>query len=234
MHPAASRGFPGRKPCGFTLVELLIVLSVLIALTAIGVPALTTMKSRAEGAQCREHLRAWGIAIGSYAADHDGMVHWEQWHPISNQPKKCSPYVPYWTGGTTTGESLDLHLKQRCCPAVKWNKDEGGNGPVSYAMIQPAGVSKVGLTAWTEQGRSSDYPLAKVTKPARFILMIDATGNGGTVSNATDFQTKVKPLTEAGPQLRHKHSVNALMADFSIRTMTWDEIESDLGQWTKF
>ena len=126
---------------GFTLIEWLATVSLVIVLATVGVPVLRMMKSRSAASRCIAHLHDWGITIGSYAADHDGKVHWEQWHPISHQPKKCSPYVPYWTGGTTSGASFDIHLKERCCPAVSWNKEREGNAPVSYAMIQPVGVS---------------------------------------------------------------------------------------------
>lgn len=219
---------------GLTLVEMFFALCLIIVLTAVGIPALSSMGSRAEDSRCRENLRTWGHAIGSYAADHDGRINWEHWHSISHDPKKCSPYVPYWTGGTTTSESFDIQLKQRCCPAVEWDAKQDGNAPVSYAMIRPSCVPKVGVTARMKDDRSSDYPLSQITKPARFILMIDATGDGTTIAGPADFHAKVKPLTLEGGNLRHHHTVNALMADYSIRTFAWDEIESGLEQWTTF
>lgn len=233
MFPEAKNSRTRVGSRGLTLVELLLAVGLFLALTAVGVPALSSMKSRADDTRCRENLHTWSLAIGSYAADHDGSINWEHWHSISHDPKKCSPYVPYWTGGTTTSGSFDIQLKQRCCPAVGWDRKQGGNAPVSYAMIRPSGVSKVGVTARMKADRSSDYPLASITKPARFILMIDATGEGSTIAGAADFHAKVKPLMQDAEKPRHHRTVNALMADYSIRTMTWDEIARGMDEWTR-
>lgn len=111
------------------------------------------------------------------------------------------------------------------------------NSPVTYSTIQPQGVSKVGITGRIN-GASSDYPLSRITKPSRFMLLIDKMNAGGTsgysISTPEDFNSRVKPLTQSGPNLRHNRKVNALMADFAVREMTWRDIERSLNQWTAF
>ena len=87
-------------------------------------------------------------------------------------------------------------------------------------------------------GTSSDYPLSRITKPSRFMLMIDTMTAAGTsgysISTPEDFNSRIKPLTQSGPNLRHNRKVNALMADFAVRKTNWRDIERSLNQWTAF
>jgi prepilin-type processing-associated H-X9-DG protein len=171
--------------------------------------------------------------MGGYAADHDGRLNWEYWPSIGNDPLTYSPYVSYWTGDSEDRSGFAMQLKQRCCPAVKWNS-RVSNSPVTYATIQPVGVTKVGITGRIN-GLSSDYPLSRIKNHARFMLMIDALSSGSySISTREDFIARVKPLTLRGPNLRHSNSVNALFADYSVREMSWNEIEKGLKYWTTF
>lgn len=223
---------------GFTLIELLVVVLIIIVLAAISYPTIGSMRATAKRSECMGQLRSWGVAMGGYAADHDGRVNWEHWPSIGWEELKASPYVHYWTGGTVDFEghnhmgAFDYQLKQRCCPAVKVSP--GTNAPVSYATIQPVGISKVGITGRVN-GNSSDYSLARIDNAAHFMLMIDAMpGSSYSIQSTTDFTSRVKPLTEDGVDERHNnHTVNALLGDFSVRSMTWSEIQKGLklGQW---
>lgn len=229
---------PARKSgsfSGFTLVELLVVIVIIAGLTAIGFPVARKMKESAARTQCMTQLRSWAVAIGGYSADHDGKIEWEPWPSIGEDPLKYSPYVSYWTGDSNDRSGFETQLKQRCCPAVGWKPTKGGpNSPVTYAMIQPVGVAAVGISGRAERGQSSAYPASLIKKPSRFMLMIDATGAGYTVSTAAQFQTKIKPLTVTGSEARHQKSVNALFADFSVKSMTWADINRGLSYWSTF
>ena len=67
------------------------------------------------------------------------------------------------------------------------------------------------------------------------IETVAAVGNSGySVSTEDQFRTRVKPLTVDGSNLRHDHAVNALFADYSVRPMSWKEVESGLKWWSTF
>ena len=221
---------------GFTLVELLVVIVIIIVLVSIGFPLAKNMQANSTRAQCINQLRTWGVAMGGYSADHDGKVNWEHWPSIGNDPLSYSPYIVYWTADSDDRTGFEMQLTQRNCPAVKYNK-KAGNSPVNYSTIQPTGVAKVGITGRIN-GQSSDYPLAKIKNPARFMFMIDtmaAAGKTGySINTADDFTSRVKPLTMKGVNLRHKNAVNALFADFSVRQMNWAEVEKGLTYWATF
>ena len=229
--PARKSGFVS----GFTLVELLVVIVIIAALTAIGFPVAKRMKEAAARTQCMTQLRSWAVAIGGYSADHDGKIEWEPWPSIGTDPLHYSPYVSYWTGDSEDSSGFEAQLKQRCCPAIGWKRVSGGpNSPVTYATIQPVGVAAVGITGRAEKGLSSAYSASLIKRPSKFMLMIDATGAGYSVSTATQFQAKVKPLTVAGKDARHQQTVNALLADYSVRAMTWSEINRGMTNWSTF
>lgn len=229
-----------RTPRGFTLVELLVVITIIVVLAAVGFPTMARMKASSNNSKCMVRLRTWGIAMGGYAADHDGRIEWRNWYPISwarnpvTGKEQMSPYVHYWTGGTVDVDNrsdagaFQNQLEMRYCPSVTWDKK--GNEPVCYAMSRP--TENGGVVASTN---GTEYPLSKILSPSRFIIMIDQiAGNLNPMTSSGDFTSRVKPLTVQGELRRHDGKVNSLMGDFSVRTMTWKEIEKGLTYWTAF
>lgn len=233
------------KPClirhrrllsGFTLTELLVVILIIVALAGMLFPLVTNMRNSATRAQCMNQFRNWGVAFSGYAADHDGKVNWEHWPSIGTDPLQYSPYIPYWTGDSDDRTGFEMQKAQRNCPTVKYDKTKE-NSPVTYSTIQPVGVSKVGITGRIN-GQSSDYPLSKITKPSRFMLMVETmkatVSSGYSISSSADFTTRIKPITDPGPSLRHNRRINALMADYSVREMYWKDVEKGLTYWSSF
>ena len=66
LHPSR------RKSSAFTLVELMVVVSVIAVLIAILLPGLTAARERANRVKCASNLRQIGLAMKMYADDHRG------------------------------------------------------------------------------------------------------------------------------------------------------------------
>lgn len=78
MNPFPSRPDPTRRPdpdrAAFTLVELLVVLALIGLLASLLLPALGKARARARNIACVSNLRQLGLAVRSYAEDHDGRL----------------------------------------------------------------------------------------------------------------------------------------------------------------
>ncbi|MFC1764313.1 type II secretion system protein [Planctomycetota bacterium] len=59
----------------FTLVELLVVISIIAVLMGILMPALGRIRKQAQNIACRAHLKSWGLFFKLYTDDHDGKFH---------------------------------------------------------------------------------------------------------------------------------------------------------------
>ena len=59
---------------GFTLMELLVVIGIIVILLALLVPSMSWIRFRTQCLQCASNLRQWGIACTLYAAEHDGFL----------------------------------------------------------------------------------------------------------------------------------------------------------------
>jgi len=70
---------------GFSLLELLVVISVIALIMAILVPALQRVRRQAAGVVCISNLRQWGVIYSSYTADHDGR-YWRTYEPLTDRP----------------------------------------------------------------------------------------------------------------------------------------------------
>ena len=81
---AAPRFNPGKthKSSGFTLVELLVVVTIIVILLAISFSIMSSVRNKANASKCINNLRGWAIAIRGYASDHNGFVQFSGWASI--------------------------------------------------------------------------------------------------------------------------------------------------------
>ena len=61
-----------KNESGFTLIEVLVVMSVLVVLSTFLVPQVGTIRERSRQAKCLGSMRIIGLALQTYAADNNG------------------------------------------------------------------------------------------------------------------------------------------------------------------
>lgn len=92
-----------QKHRAFSLVELLVVISIIALLAALLLPVLTSARQRARSLNCVSNLRQIGIALQTYvqenqhfplATDGDGLGEWQRaLRPITQEKVLCCPQL---------------------------------------------------------------------------------------------------------------------------------------------
>ena len=83
---------------GFTLVELLVVITIISILTALLLPALSGAKAHGRREACKNHLRQIGLALGMYVSDAGRYPPANDWETHRLWMDRLNPYYPLnWT-----------------------------------------------------------------------------------------------------------------------------------------
>ena len=198
---------------GFTLVELLVVLSIIALLGAILLPALDRARSAARQAVCQSRLRQWGVGFAAYASDNSG------YYPHTDGRDRCGDEIPltregmvdYWFGWVDVVaplmgarpwrdhtqaaypgvKSVFQCPSARLAPETLYSYRPLRNGFFSYAMNS---CLELDANCWPPYGQASGNDMssfldtARIQTPSRVILLFDQLldprkGYGGDVLN---------------------------------------------------
>jgi len=168
--PRFSRPVCARQ--GFTLVELLVVIAVILVLVALLLPALTAAREQARGVVCQSHLRQLWHGFLLFAADHDNRLPGNEFDYLNPDPSaqdwlgppfKQQYWVDSWSGAPQQGTLfpyMNHDYSVYLCPSLElappspadFNLGPGGgsNGRYDYAAFTTfdgCHLSRVPLTA---------------------------------------------------------------------------------------
>ena len=109
---------------GFTMIELLVVISIIGVLTAILIPALGRAREQAKFIRCKANLKSYGILAFMYIDDNDGIMP-SSWTSFYNrhgeyrgEPHHLKKYPNKLDYSIKFKEFLDHYLKGK--PAPDW------------------------------------------------------------------------------------------------------------------
>ncbi len=220
------------SPTGFTLVELLTVMSVVGVLAALLLPAVSQMRNKAKSATCLSNLRQLAIGVQGYAAENNATYPQGVTSDNKTWVDRTIPYL----GQNTRGKTVWL------CPSAPLPIDSnnlsmyGNSYAFSYSMND-------GL-AFTPNDGSARVRTFAVTFPSEVILIADGTQSAAfkNLPAATLYRptlvysplsrsrmNEVVPLTdcEGYGSLSYHHpgnTCNAVMCDGSARSLKRGEV----------
>lgn len=108
------------KPRAFTIVELLVVLSITALLLGLLLPALSSARAGARAATCASNIRQLSLANLTYAADHRGRLAPGASDFLANLHRwfgsRASVYEPFEAHGGPLSPYLNEDGRVRACP----------------------------------------------------------------------------------------------------------------------
>lgn len=215
---------PRRPAHGFSLIELLVVVSIVALLVALVLPSLRGARSAAKRVACQSNLRQQGVAWHTYAADFNGFGPYQL------------VYVPGTQGATYPGPDADTgEWLLRLAPYV--------NGPPVSTLSRRAGLANSadrripvfqcpetwGLGPYRDDGHSyganayvvsdqssahylSPHPLSVIRQASKLVLVGDAYIYVMRAGNQW-YSSLHYTGPESGIPKKHDDGLNILFAD---------------------
>jgi prepilin-type N-terminal cleavage/methylation domain-containing protein len=200
---------PRSRCCGFTLGELLVVVTVIALLAGMLIPTIGMVKDRAKRTNCLSNLHHIGAAFAAYAADNEQMVPMTQPSAISQANYYLQlNSVPMGLGLIATLN--ELPPKSLYCPA---------NTKASHMLNDPS-------NPWT----NLSYPIVDSQIRTSYALCwAEATG---TATPASNYLVANKALMSDQCNCRyamgfqHLTGSNVVLGDGSATYVAWASIQT--------
>lgn len=196
-----------KLPGGFTLVEILVVISIIAVLVALLFPAVNGILEKGKVTQDLSNLRQVGLATQTYLNDNDGAF----FLPTDNWMKKLYP---------TTGPQYLPSYKVFQSPFDKRSPAQNDTAPLSYGFNANAQGKPVGTTPLLTD---------KIVSPSSFILFAPALAGGTQVAFSGTAGTPVTVLratstpggTASGGTHNRRQRVDVCFADLHVENFSW-------------
>ena len=182
----------------FTLLELLVVISVILLLVGFLLPALTRTKAASQTAKCTGQLRQVGIAMAGYAHDHSEFL------PTAHDAIPWSSLDPAaWTRELFSYFQTTNLLS---CPAFRGVYN---NSLFNYFMGSRAAFVDAG-------GRAAAVQVSRIHFPSEYILSGDT--NFAFQEDDADPDNYTQDTLFGTPSPVHRGRLNVLFADLHVQS----------------
>ena len=211
----------------FSLIELLVVISIIALLIGILLPALSAARDAAQVAQCSSRIRQALIAMNGYKSDHDSQFPAPRGSNVVNAPEKWGPHgSSQFTPGEPIGalllenyweasgdDAFGNNLKGLTCPQGAYDellhatKDSLGLVQTDYAYYVELPRGEFNQSVPSNVKQATEAPSAMAVMSDLFYV----TPNQQGVANPDPY-IGTKSYNE-GSHINHRDGMNAGYAD---------------------
>ncbi len=196
---------------GFTFVEVLVVLLLVLVLAALLVPVGQGIYTRSRRVACISNLRSLSITFHNYAADNQGGVRF----------LRDGGGATMWYNALRTHANFTPAEAQRAfgCPLTPW-KDTGAWNCYGMRLdyLEAAVKDDPGFPmVRDENGATYGFKLRQVAVPSRFLLFADS----ATATGKQNFRIAGRGVYNGGGIcLRHEGVANTLFLDGHVESLS--------------
>jgi prepilin-type N-terminal cleavage/methylation domain-containing protein/prepilin-type processing-associated H-X9-DG protein len=161
------------RRCGFSLIELLVVVAIIALLLAILLPSLRKAKEQARSTTCKSNVRQLVLGMTMYLQEYHAFP--------AHQWKLSDGSRVRWFQAMSkplSGEEIER------CPAETWPVGRNNSYGYNYKYLGSARENAVGPTAPWER-----FPVRSVKAPSRTIAFGDSDGTGWKLPHDADCQS---------------------------------------------
>lgn len=209
-----------KQPCGFTLVEILVTIGIVVVIAAILLPVLARARDRARTTTCAGNLRQIGLALNMYVKDHNNT------HPPSGDPTDNCSWVdvvfPYAKSEKIFECPSALHGKY--VPGCK--EPEEGDGYTEYFN----GSYVLNLFRNNPTNPIRTY---RIHNPADAIWVSEGANRFGFEYVPDTYNLNTASIQTKSFQFRHNRGANNLFVDGHVKWLSLDAMtKKELWAWT--